>query len=171
VANGVPFFGAFVGIPHVDLNTVTGIQKVVFNGVGVAWKMDDVTCHSTDEVAYPYPVMDPRTQTPTMMSATYTICGDDGDSLVIWITTPPEKYLFNQATGHLDFSGTFVVIGGTGRYRSATGSGAYAGYADAAPDNSAWVKDGELHIGLVGQGQWALWGTLFGVRGEPCHGR
>jgi hypothetical protein len=171
IVKDVPFFGAFLGKPTVDLDLATGIQGVKFRGVGVAWGMDDVLCASDNEKAYPYPIVDDSkgtvsSGTLTMMTGTYTIYGDDGDSIVIWISTPPEKYSFNQTTGHLDFSGTFTVIpGGTGRYRNATGSGTYAGSADAHPETGIPVNG---HLALVGEGRWALWGTLSGVKEGHC---
>lgn len=171
VANDVPFFGAFLGVPNIDVDLSTGIQAVKFRGVGVANGMDDVFCRSDDELAYPYPVPDPSKGTltsgmPTMISGTYTIAGDDGDSIVIWIYTPPEKFSYNQATGHVEFAGTFTVIpGGTGRYRNATGSGTLTGSADAHPVTGIPVNG---HLALVGQGRWAIWGTLSGVK-EGLH--
>jgi hypothetical protein len=174
VANDVPFFGAFIGVPNVDVDLTTGMEAVKFRGVGVANGMDDVLCRSDDELVYPYPVPDPSKGTltsgmPTVISGTYTITGDDGDSIVIWIYTPPEKYSFNPATGHLDFAGTFTVIpGGTGRYRDATGSGTLTGSADAHPVTGIPVNG---HVALVGQGRWAIWGTLSRVREVPHCGR
>ena len=173
-ANDVPFFGAFIGIPNVELDLATGVQAVQFHGVGVANGMDDVLCSSLDEKAHPFPTPDPSVGTPTsgqpnMLSGTYRILGDGGDPIVIWIHAPAEKHLFSQATGHLDFSGSFTAVPrGPGRCRNAAGSGTYAGSADAHPATGIPVN-GLLE--RTGEGRWALWGRISGVECAPNCGR
>ena len=166
VAKDVPFFGAFIGIPQVDADLGTGKELVTFSGVGVANGMDDVLCRSTDEMVNPIPAVDPKTGILSVMTATYKIIGDDGDSIVIWIATPPEKFSQDMSTGHVEFAGVFIVVpGGTGRYRDATGSGTFAGSADVHPVTGIPVNG---HLALIGNGRWAMWGTLSGVKEGHC---
>ena len=171
-AKDVRFFGAFLGNPTVDVNLATGVQRVKFAGVGTTNGMDDVLTRSEDEVYYPAPITDAVTGGVTQMVGTYKIVGDDGDSLVIWISSAPDQIRFDQATGHMEFSGVFVVLSGTGRYRHATGSGTLVGTADASPAGAPFVgTDGMPHLTLKGEGRWAIWGVLSGVTAGHWFGR
>lgn len=166
------FFGAFLGAPTVDVNLATGVYGVKFSGVGTTNGMDDVLTRSDDEVYFPAPITDPVTGGVTQMDGTYKIIGDDGDSLVIWISCAPGQIQFDQATGHMEFSGVFVVLSGTGRYRHATGSGTLVGTADASPAGAPFIgADGMPHLTLKGEGRWAIWGVLAGVTTGHCFGR
>ena len=168
-AKDAHFFGAFLGVPTVDLNLATGVQTVKFAGVGATNLMGDVLTRSEDEVYFPAPITDPVTGGVTQMDGTYKIIGDDGDSLVIWISSAPDQIQFDPTTGHMEFSGVFVVLRGTGHYRHATGSGILTGSADASPAGAPFVgADGMPHLTLKGEGRWAIWGTISGVTGGPC---
>jgi hypothetical protein len=59
-------------------------------------------------------------------TATFTLTGANGDTLVLedtFETTPPD------AGGAFTFGGTYEVVGGTGRFAGATGSGTVTGSA------------------------------------------
>ena len=166
VAKDFPIFAAFIGVPKVDV--IATSQTINFRGVGVANGMDDVLCSSDDETVFTTgPIFDSKTGTWALMTGTYTITGDDGDSIVIWISTPPQKFSYDMAAGHVEFAGTFIVVKGTGRYRNATGTGTFVGSADVVPlPDKEQTKPG--HFLLQGNGRWAIWGTLSGVKEGHC---
>jgi hypothetical protein len=56
-----------------------------------------------------------------------------------------------DAMGNSDFSGDYTIIGGTGRFANATGSGTYAGRFDAATNTGRWTMDGVI-AGFGGPG-------------------
>src|SRR5688572_19379907 len=58
-------------------------------------------------------------------TATYTLTAANGDTVIVDMTVTTE---FPSAT-HVTFAGPYVVIGGTGRFAGATGSGWISGSA------------------------------------------
>ncbi len=60
-------------------------------------------------------------------TATYTLTGVNGDTLVLALVIPIGGTI--NVEGGVTFSGSYTVIGGTGRFNGATGSGVFAGGA------------------------------------------
>jgi hypothetical protein len=58
-------------------------------------------------------------------SATYTLTGVNGDTLVLALVVPVGGTI--NVDGGVIFSGTYTITGGTGRFNGATGSGVFAG--------------------------------------------
>ena len=61
-----------------------------------------------------------------LLSATYTLTAANGDTLVLWLIGPSE---FDVAAQSVTFSGAATVLGGTGRFAGATGTGTFSGWA------------------------------------------
>ena len=60
-------------------------------------------------------------------SATYTLRAPNGKTLVLALVVQPGGTL--NVEGGVIFSGTYTIIGGTGRFSGTTGSGVFAGSA------------------------------------------
>jgi len=60
-------------------------------------------------------------------SATYTLTGVNGDTLVLALVVPVGGTI--NVEGGVLFSGTYTITGGTGRFRGAMGSGVFGGSA------------------------------------------
>jgi len=149
--NDSPFAAAFIGVPTDAVNLANGTQHINFAGVGTVTGMGDCLCESDDEY------LDPAAN-PTM-TGTYTLTSEENESVVIRIASPQGKVsqtFASDGSVHVEFSGTFVVVSGTGRYHKATGSGTFTGSADVAPTGAP--VNGVLP--LTGTGRWALWGTI-----------
>jgi hypothetical protein len=58
-------------------------------------------------------------------SATYTLTGANGDTLVLALVVPVGGTI--NVDGGVIFSGSYTIIGGTGRFNGATGSGVFGG--------------------------------------------
>ena len=60
-------------------------------------------------------------------SATYTLTGVNGDTLVLALAVQPGGTI--NVDGGVLFSGSYTITGGTGRFNGATGSGVFGGSA------------------------------------------
>lgn len=58
-------------------------------------------------------------------TATYTLTGANGDTLVLALVVPVGGTI--NVDGGVIFSGSYTIIGGTGRFNGATGSGVFGG--------------------------------------------
>jgi len=58
-------------------------------------------------------------------TATYTLTGVNGDTLVLALVVPVGGTI--NVDGGVIFSGSYTIIGGTGRFNGSTGSGAFGG--------------------------------------------
>jgi hypothetical protein len=58
-------------------------------------------------------------------SATYTLTAKHGDTLVMTLVVQPGSTI--NVEGGVLFSGSYTIIGGTGRFSGATGSGVFGG--------------------------------------------
>ena len=58
-------------------------------------------------------------------SATYTLTGANGDTLVVALVVPIGGTI--NVDGGVIFSGSYTIVGGTGRFNGATGSGVFGG--------------------------------------------
>ena len=61
-----------------------------------------------------------------ILSATYTLTAANGDTLVVWLIGGSE---LDFPTQTVTFSGAATILGGTGRFSAATGSGTFSGSA------------------------------------------
>lgn len=60
-------------------------------------------------------------------TATYTLTGDNGDTLVLALVFPVGGTI--NVDGGVLFSGSYTITGGTGRFNGASGSGVFGGSA------------------------------------------
>lgn len=60
-------------------------------------------------------------------TATYTLTGANGETIVLALVVPIAGTI--NVDGGVLFSGTYTIIGGSGRFNGATGSGIFAGSA------------------------------------------
>ena len=58
-------------------------------------------------------------------TATYALTGANGDTLVLALVVPVGSTI--NVDGGVIFSGSYTIIGGTGRFNGATGSGVFGG--------------------------------------------
>ena len=58
-------------------------------------------------------------------TATYTLTGANGDTLVLALVVPVGGTI--NVDGGVIFSGSYTIIGGTGRFKDATGGGVFGG--------------------------------------------
>lgn len=114
----VPIKGSFHTIHEDTFGFVPGIGpivSVVVEGSGQVSHMGRATCFTDDQLGV---------LMTGALSATYTVTAANGDTLVLWLEGPSELD-FPTVT----FSGAFAVLGGTGRFANATGSGVFSGWA------------------------------------------
>jgi len=130
-AGQVPFQASFdtefqssAGFPVIDI-TVQG------NGSGL--QIGSATTFSTDERV---------NLISGTATATFTLIAANGDTIVIF-----DAFNVTEVPGGVIFSGTYNVIGGTGRFAGATGQGALTGSAQFTGEG-------------VGVGDFALDGTI-----------
>jgi hypothetical protein len=93
------------------------IAFAVVEGEGNLSHFGRATCFSDDQIAE---------LATGLVYAVYTYTAANGDSLIMWMVSSAE---IDFVTLTATFSGEFVVIGGTGRFANATGSGITSGWA------------------------------------------
>lgn len=127
---------------HKDyLDLPNGAVNIVVAGAGFVSHLEGpVVCFTDDEIVYLNPA-DPRPS-----SATYTLRDVTGDTIVLSLKalpTPPSSHA-------ITFGGTFEIIGGTGRFAGATGTGGVW---------SGWADYDDVTM-TIGQGYWKFEGPI-----------
>ena len=94
------------------------ILHVTVNGKGQATYMGSVKAFTDDQISN---LIDGSG------TATYTLRASNGETLILALVVQPGGT--TNVNGGVIFSGTYTVIGGTGRFSGTTGSGVFAGSA------------------------------------------
>lgn len=112
--HAIPFHANFI----TQITTVLEfpILHVTVESRGNATYMGATTADTTDQIV---------NMIDGSGSATYTLTAKNGDTLILSLIVPIGGTI--NVDGGVLFSGTYTIIGGTGRFEGATGSGVFGG--------------------------------------------
>src|SRR5687768_1994693 len=119
-ADNVPLKGTFETVHHdtFGFDPLLGpTVAVVVNGAGNISHLGKTTAFTDDQFGV---------LATGVLSATYTFTAANGDTLEVWLLGDSEV---DFATQTVTFSGAATVLGGTGRFANASGSGTFSGSA------------------------------------------
>jgi hypothetical protein len=109
----VPFAASF--ITQFDSVVTFPLVHISVTGSGRAQHLGVTTAETSDQV---------HNLITGAASATYTLTGANGDTVVLAL-----DFQGTSVDGGVTFEGTYIVVGGTGRFAGATGSGSISGSA------------------------------------------
>jgi hypothetical protein len=129
----VPFRGTYTAKNSITPTAIPGVLRVQDAGSGHALHLGNSTV--TDDL-----LLDARV-VPSPVSGTITFTAANGDQVFAKVTaaaSPPDS------EGLVRFTGGFVITGGTGRFRGATGGAVLQGINNAAAMTTDFAFSGAM---------------------------
>ena len=129
-AESPPLFGSIGGTLQVTGVGPNGPTSAIYSGTGTAAQLGVSLMEGAISIVGPAPC-------PNGFAATHsdTLTASDGSRVSMTISETSCPRPADPST--YDCTGTYTITGGTGRFKSATGSGNWAGSVAFSPDGSA----------------------------------